>query len=66
MYLTDGVVEIKSILYSLLNLSTIISICNKPRKPHLKPKPRAIEVSGTKVKEASFNCNFSKASLNSS
>ena len=46
-YSTDGAVEIKSIPNYLLSISTIISICNSPKNPHLKPKPKANEVSGT-------------------
>ena len=43
--LTDGAVTIKSILYSRLILSWMISICNKPKKPHLTPKPSDCDVS---------------------
>ena len=43
----------------------MISICNKPRKPHLKPKPNAAEVSASKLKDESFNDSFSNASLRS-
>jgi len=37
-----------------------------PRKPHRKPNPSATELSGSKVNDASFNCNFSRLSLKSS
>ena len=62
---TDGDVTIKLIPNSLSILSLIISICNNPKKPHLNPKPNALDVSGVNCKDASFNFNFSKASLNS-
>ena len=52
-------IKLKS--YSLSNLSSIISKCSKPRKPHLNPKPNAVEVSGSYSKAASFSFNFSKA-----
>ena len=45
-YSTDGAVDIKSMPNSRLNLSTIISICNNPKKPQRKPNPKASEVSG--------------------
>ena len=48
---------------SLSNLSSIISKCNNPKNPHLKPKPKAADVSGSYSKAASFNCNFSKATF---
>ena len=50
---------------SLSKRSSITSICNNPKKPHLKPKPRACDVSGSKIKEESLNFIFSKASLKS-
>ena len=50
-------------LNSLSILLIIISICNNPKKPHLKPNPKASEVSGSNTNEASFNFSFSKASL---
>jgi hypothetical protein len=34
----------------------------RPRNPHRKPNPRAVEFSGTNVKDASFNRSFSMAS----
>ena len=48
---------------SLSNLSSIISKCNNPKKPHLKPKPKAADVSGSYSKAASFSCNFSRATF---
>ena len=48
---------------SLSSLSWIISMCKSPKKPHLKPKPKATELSGSKDNDASFTCNFSSASL---
>ena len=53
-------------LNSRRNLSTTISICKSPKNPHLNPNPNASEVSGAYESEASFNCNFSNASLKSS
>ena len=32
----------------------MISRCKSPKKPHLKPKPRALDVSGSNESEASF------------
>ena len=64
-YTTDGAVEISSKLNSLVNLSLMISICNKPKNPHLKPKPNAAEVSASKLNDESFKDNFSNASLRS-
>ena len=49
---------------SLSSLSVTISKCNKPRKPHLKPKPRALEDSGSKEKLESFNFNLANPSFN--
>ena len=46
-YTTDGDVAIKSILNSLLILSSTISMCNKPKNPVLNPNPRAFDVSGS-------------------
>ena len=36
-----------------------------PKKPHRKPKPRATELSGSKLNEASFSWSFSSASRKS-
>ncbi len=52
-------------LNSLSKRSKVISMWSKPKKPHLKPKPKASEVSGSNSKAASFSFNFSKASLRS-
>jgi len=38
-------------------------MCSSPKNPQRKPKPKASDVSGSKVKEASFNWSFSKASF---
>ena len=65
LYTTLGAVVIKSKSYSRSSRSWMISMCKSPKKPHRKPKPRATEVSGSKVREASFNCSFSKASRKS-
>jgi len=54
LYITDGAVVMISRLNSLSILSWMISICNNPRKPHLKPNPKAIDVSGSKAKDASL------------
>ena len=66
LYITDGAVVIISRLNSLSTRSWIISICNNPKNPHLKPNPKATDVSGSKLRAASFICNFSNASFNSS
>ena len=52
---------IKSISYSRSKRSCTISICNKPKKPHLNPKPNAVEFSGSNNSEASFKLSFSSA-----
>ena len=49
---------------SLSSLSVIISKCNKPKNPHLKPNPSADEDSASKEKLASFNCSLLKPSFN--
>ena len=49
---------------SLSNLSVTISKWSKPRNPHLNPKPKAEDDSGSKEKLASFNCNLAKPSFN--
>ena len=49
---------------SLSNLSVTISKCNNPKNPHLNPKPKADEDSGSNEKLASFNCNLAKPSFN--
>ena len=59
-------VAITSISNSRFIRSIVTSICNNPRKPVLKPNPKATDVSGSKVRAASFNFNLSNASLNSS
>ena len=43
----------------------MISKCNNPRNPHLNPNPNATDVSASNCSAASFNCNFSNASLKS-
>ena len=37
-------------------------MCNNPKKPHLNPKPKACDVSGSNTKDESLNWIFSKAS----
>ena len=59
-------VAIKSIPNSLSILSSMISICNNPKKPQRNPNPKALDVSGSKVSAASFNFSLFKASLKSS
>ena len=63
LYITDGAVVIKLKSNSLSSLSSIISKCNNPKKPHLNPEPNATEVSGSYSKAASFNFNFSNATF---
>ena len=60
LYITEGAVVINPKSNSLSNLSSIISKCNNPKKPHLNPNPKAAEVSGSYSNAASFNFNFSK------
>ena len=63
LYITDGDVVIKLKSNSRSSLSSIISKCNNPKKPHLKPNPNAVEVSASYCKAASFNLSFSKATF---
>ena len=65
LYTTPGAVVTKSRLYSRSSRSCMISKCSNPKKPQRNPKPRATEVSGSKNREASFNCSFSSASRKS-
>ena len=51
---------------SLSILEIIISICKSPKKPVLKPKPKASEVSGSNDNAASLSLSFSRASFNAS
>ena len=46
-YSTDGAVAMRLMLNSRSSRSRTISMCNRPRKPHRKPKPSAPDVSGT-------------------
>ena len=55
LYITLGAVVTRSKLYSLSSLSCIISKCKSPKNPHLKPKPKATDVSASNCKDASFN-----------
>ena len=57
-YATLGAVVIKSRSYSLSSLSLTTSMCNVPKKPHLKPLPNISEFSGSKISEASFKFSF--------
>ena len=41
----------------------IISRCSKPRKPHLNPKPKALEDSGSNEKLASLSFSFASPSF---
>ncbi len=43
-----------------------MSICSIPKKPHRKPIPKAVEDSGSKNNDASFNLSLSRASLKTS
>ena len=49
---------------SLSRRSVIISKWSNPRKPHLKPRPRAEEFSASYEKLASFNFNLARPSFN--
>ena len=44
---TEGGVTINDRSNSLSSLSITISKCNKPKNPHLNPKPKADDVSGS-------------------
>ncbi len=65
MYETEGAVVIMSRSNSLSSRSSIISMCKSPKKPQRKPKPKAVELSGSNVSAASFNLSFKRASLRS-
>ena len=54
LYTTLGDVVIISRLNSRSKRSCIISKCNNPKNPHLKPNPRAADVSVSKLKLESF------------
>ena len=43
----------------------MISMCRRPKKPHRKPKPSAMEFSCVKLMDASFSFSFSSASRRS-
>ena len=58
--MTLGAVVTRSRLNSRSSRSWIISMCRSPKKPQRKPKPSATEVSGSKERDASFSCSFSK------
>ena len=64
MYTTPGVVVNKFTSNSLSNLSVTISKCNNPKKPHLKPNPKAEEDSGSKEKLESFSLSLANPSFN--
>ena len=64
-YSTPGAVVTRSMLNSRSSRSCTISMCSSPRKPQRKPKPSAIEVSGSKKNEASFKRSFSSDSRSS-
>ena len=64
LYTTPGVVVSKFTSNSLSNLYVTISRCSNPRKPHLKPNPKAEDDSASNEKLASFNCNFANPSFN--
>ena len=53
-------------LYSRSNRSCTISICKRPKKPHLNPNPNACDTSGSNWRELSFKASFSKATLSDS
>ena len=63
--MTLGSVVTRSRLNSRSRRSWMISMWSIPKKPHRKPKPRATELSGSKVRLASFSCSFSSASRRS-
>ncbi|MNP51301.1 hypothetical protein D3C76_1456070 [compost metagenome] len=62
---TLGAVVISAILNSRSIRSWMISMWRSPRKPQRKPKPRAVEDSGSNFREASLSTSFSKASRRS-
>ncbi len=64
-YSTDGAEAMSSRLNSRSRRSWTISMWRRPRNPQRKPKPRAIDDSGSKVKLASLRWSFSIASRRS-
>ncbi len=63
LYITLGAVVIISRSNSLSTRSWIISICKSPKKPHLKPKPKAADDSGSNINAASLSLSFIRASF---
>ena len=61
-YSTLGAVVTRFMSNSRSSRSCTISMCSRPRKPQRKPKPSAVEVSGSKNSELSFSRSFSSAS----
>ena len=62
---TDGIVAMRSMPYSRSRRSRTMSMCSRPRKPHLKPKPSASDTSGSHDSAASLSSSFSSASRRS-
>ena len=58
LYSTVGAVIIKLTSYSSSNLSCIISICRRPKNPHLNPVPRRLDLCSENVSAASFILNL--------
>ena len=64
-YSTLGIVCSSSRSYSRSSRSRTMSMCSRPRNPHLNPNPSASEVSGSQLSAASFSDSFSSASRRS-
>ena len=61
-YSTLGTVVTRSRSYSRSSRSCTISMCRSPRNPQRKPKPSAVDVSGSYCSDASLSFIFSSAS----
>ena len=63
--MTEGRVVTRSRSNSRSSRSWMTSMWSIPKKPQRKPKPRAAELSGSKLREASLSRSFSRASRRS-
>jgi hypothetical protein len=65
-YSTVGTVVMRSRFDSRSRRSCTISMCKSPRKPQRKPKPSAVDDSGSYCRLASLRASFSSASRSAS
>ena len=64
-YTTFGAVEMRLRSNSRSRRSRTISMCSRPRKPQRKPKPSAVDDSGSYTREVSLSLSLSSASRSS-